>query len=75
VSLADQVGLWLAAAPKLDIASKAWTYQGPLSGQQDVDVKSWLAIAPEAPVALDGFYPTWDEAYLDLKAMAAGLSQ
>ncbi len=74
-SLADHVGLWLAAAPKLDIASRVWTYQGSLSGRQDIDVKSWLAIAPEAPVALDGVYPTWDEAYLDLKTITDGLNR
>ncbi|MBX7258864.1 MAG: sugar phosphate isomerase/epimerase [Candidatus Hydrogenedentes bacterium] len=68
------VGLWLASAPKADVASKVWTYQAPLSSTPDIDVKGWKALAPDAPVVLDSVYADWDAAYSDVKALEAKLS-
>jgi hypothetical protein len=68
--LKEKVGLWLVDAPQRDIAGRVWNGNAPIAGYQDrQSLAEILAIAPEAPLVLDGVYKNHDEEYLDAKAL------
>jgi hypothetical protein len=68
--LEGRVGLWLVDTPQRDIAGRVWNGNAPIRGYQDrQSLAKILAIAPEAPLVLDGVYKNHDEEYLDAKTL------
>jgi hypothetical protein len=60
------LGLWLAAAPRLDVAGKLWDTHATLAGR--AEVPEFLKSSP-APVVFDAVYASQDEEYLDAQAL------
>lgn len=75
--LKDQVGLWLVAAPRHDIAGRLWDAHSPIHSSSVHDsLKAWLAVAPQAPLVSDAILPDSDSEYLEaiqLEKLAADL--
>jgi hypothetical protein len=66
-----KVGLWLVAAPEYDLAEMLWNLNGVLSEYKNKDqIASFLRIAPEAPIVLDGIYRDRDQEYNDARVIA-----
>ena len=75
--LKDQVGLWLVAAPRHDVAGRLWDAHSPIHSSSAHDsLKAWLAVAPQAPLVSDAILPDPDAEYLEaiqLEMIAADL--
>ena len=64
--LKENVGLWLIAAQRHDLAGKKWDDWAPLhTAGQPEQIRPWLALAPQAPQVLDAAYESLDEEYRD----------
>ena len=71
-AIRDKVGLWLASAPAYDINGTRWSATMPCAGRMDTAVaRGFFELAPEAPIALDGVYPSQDSEYLDAQWLDA----
>jgi hypothetical protein len=69
-SLKNRVGLWLVSGARKDVAGRLWDAHAPLHiAEVGAVVTRWLALAPEAPIALDAVYESPDEEYLDAVAL------
>jgi hypothetical protein len=66
--LDGMLGLWLAAAPRVDVAGKLWDAHGSIAGQ--ARVLDYPKAAP-APVVFDAVYANQDEEYLDAREFRA----
>lgn len=75
--LKDQVGLWLVAAPRHDVAGRLWDAHSPIHSAPIHDsLKAWLAVAPQAPLVSDAILSEADAEYLEamqLEKLAADL--
>lgn len=68
--LKERLGLWLVAASRTDAAGHLWDAHTPLHQTADADsVARWIALAPDAPMLLDGVYGNQDDEYLDAVAL------
>jgi hypothetical protein len=68
--LKARAGLWLASTPRRDATGQLWDAHGRLHAAPDLEsVRSWLAMAPDQPIALDAIYADHDEEYLDAEAV------
>jgi hypothetical protein len=76
--LKTRLGLWLLAAPQVDLAGKLWDVHAPLHrSDQCARVAEWLALVPDAPIVFDAVLSDQDEEYLDavaLQRLSAGVS-
>ncbi len=75
--LKENVGLWLVAAPRHDLAGRLWDAHTPIHSSSVRDsLKAWLAVAPQAPLVADAILPDPDAEYLEaiqLEEIAAEL--
>jgi hypothetical protein len=60
------LGLWLAAAPRSDVAGTLWSAHSPIASEPRV---SEFLKAASAPVVFDVVYRNQDEEYLDARAL------
>ena len=68
--LETKLGLWLLAAPQVDVSGTLWNAHGPLHRLADrAKLAEWLALAPHAPVVMDAVFANQDEEYLDAIAL------
>ena len=68
--LRTRLGLWLPAAPQVDLAGKLWDAHAPLHRcPEPADVAGWIALVPDAPVVFDAVLANQDEEYLDAAAL------
>ncbi len=67
---AARIGLWLVAAPDRDLGGARWNAHGRIAGSDYEDaIRKLLAAAPDAPVVIDSLCRTWDEEYLEARAL------
>lgn len=71
-ALGDARGLWLASAAAYDLAGSLWTANAPVASVAGPALDDLLAAAPGVPVLLDAVYASWDEEYLDVRALRPG---
>jgi hypothetical protein len=71
-ALGDALGLWLASAAAYDLAGSLWTANAPVASVAGPALDDLLAAAPGVPVLLDAVYASWDEEYLDVRALKHG---
>lgn len=68
--LKDQVGLWLVAAPRHDVAGRFWDAHAPIHSSSAHDsLKTWLTAAPQTPSVLDAILSDADAEYLEALAL------
>jgi hypothetical protein len=68
--LKTRLGLWLLAAPQVDLAGTLWDVHAPLHRSAErVRVAEWISLAPDVPVVMDAIYANQDEEYLDAIAL------
>jgi hypothetical protein len=69
--LKARLGLWLTAAPQVDLSGKLWDAHAPLHRATDrAKVAAWLALVPDAPILMDAVFANQDEEYLDAMTLA-----
>ncbi len=69
--LKSGLGVWLAAAPQVDLSGKLWDAHAPLQRATGrAGIAAWLALAPDAPILLDAVFANQDEEYLDAVTLA-----
>jgi hypothetical protein len=62
----ERIGLWLLSSQRCDVAGVAWDNWAPLVEATNPDaLRSWIALAPDAPAALDAVYDSQDAEYRD----------
>jgi hypothetical protein len=68
--LKAKLGLWLVAAPQVDLTGRLWDAHAPLHRITDhAKVAQWLSLAPKAPILMDAVLSNQDEEYLDALAL------
>jgi hypothetical protein len=68
--LNENLGLWLVAAPRADLAGRLWDTHAPIHGAPELNaIAQWLSQADRRPQVLDAVYADQDEEYLDAKAL------
>ncbi len=68
--LKEWLGLWLLAAPQVDLAGKLWDAHAPLHRFRDTaKMAEWIALVPEAPIVVDAVLANQDEEYLEAIAL------
>jgi hypothetical protein len=68
--LKTRLGLWLLAAPQVDLAGRLWDVHAPLHRSAErAKVTEWISLAPDAPIVLDAVFANHDEEYLDATAL------
>ncbi len=68
--LKEWLGLWLLAAPQVDLAGKLWDAHAPLHPFRDTaKMAEWIALVPEAPIVVDAVLTNEDEEYLEAIAL------
>jgi len=64
--LKAKLGLWLVAAPQVDLAGRLWDVHAPLHRITDrAKIADWITLAPDAPILMDAVFANQDEEYLD----------
>jgi len=68
--LKTRLGLWLLAAPQVDVAGKLWNVHAPLYGwAEGSQAAEWVSLVPRAPIVMDAVFANQDEEYLDAQAL------
>jgi len=69
--LKSRLGLWLAAAPQVDLSGKLWDAHASLHRATDrAKTATSIALVPDAPILLDAVFANQDEEYLDAMTLA-----
>jgi len=69
--LKARLGLWLVAAPQVDLSGKLWNAHAPLHRATDrVRIAAWIALVPDAPILMDAVCANQDEEYSDAVTLA-----
>jgi len=69
--LKARLGLWLVAAPQVDLSGKLWDAHAPLHRVPErAGIAAWIALVPDAPTLLDAVFTNQDEEYLDAVTLA-----
>jgi hypothetical protein len=64
--LKARLGLWLAAAPQVDLSGRLWDAHAPLHRAADrARIAAWIALVPDAPILTDAVFANQDQEYLD----------
>ena len=68
--LKTRLGLWLVAAPQMDLAGTLWDVHAPLHSLAEPGAMAeWISLVPEAPIVLDAVFANQDEEYHDAVAL------
>jgi len=68
--LKARLGLWLLAAPQVDVAGKLWDVHAPLHRSAErPKAAEWISLVPRVPVVMDAVFANQDEEYLETQAL------